>query len=149
MKIFAIIVCILTGLSESKMSGIDLVDLQKPGGSGGSRPSWQTGGGYSPPGGSSGSSDEDDVDPPHPCSWNCNRCWTPEQCDAYFSTMTSTTSTTSTTATSTTSNSGQHSFQYKRPSGYPDGEPISPTYNGQVTTFSVILQLFLLFIQFF
>ena len=54
MKIFGIVACILTGFSESKMSGIDLVDFQKPGGSGGSRPS-----------GGSSSSFNEDYD--HPC----------------------------------------------------------------------------------
>ena len=82
MKIFGIVACILTGFSESKMSGIDLVDFQKPGGSGGSRPS---GGGYRPSGGSSSSFNED-YD--HPCynvdqqtTEYCvdeNTCWTLE-----------------------------------------------------------------------
>ena len=54
MKIFGIVACILTGFSESKRRGIDLVDFQKPGGSGGSRPS-----------GGSSSSFNEDYD--HPC----------------------------------------------------------------------------------
>ena len=67
MKILA---CILTGFCESKLSGIDLVDFQKPGGSGGSRPS----------GGSSGSSDEDYVglNHHHPC-YNIDQL-NPEYC---------------------------------------------------------------------
>ena len=154
MKIFGIVACILTGFSESKMSGIDLVDFQKPGGSGGSRPS----------GGSSGSSAEDDVDLDyvHPCYYldqnvttgnyceysdDENTCWTLEQCNAVFA---SNTTITSTSGALTTSDIGQEPYKDTGPSvpWYPDVEPVSPTNNGRMTTFSVKLSLFLLFIEF-
>ena len=149
MKIFGIIV-ILTGFSESKMSGIDLVDFQKPGGS---RLS----------GGSSGRYDEDYVglNHHHPC-YNIDQlnpeycaegksyyynCWSIEQCADVFPdhpNFAFSTTTSSTTGAPTTFDTGPSV------SWYVDVEPFSPTNNGRMTTFSVILSLFfVLFIHFF